>query len=217
MSELAKKVVIIDYGVGNLFSIQNACLAVGITPVVSADAKTIHDAAGVILPGVGAFGDAIKKLENLNLISVIREVAASGKILMGVCLGMQLMMEESLEFGSHKGLGLFSGTAKKFEPDLAQGIKVPQVQWNTIQKAPGPHHPDFLHGIEPGTFMYFVHSYYVVSDDPHQVLAYSDYAGQRFCCAIQRDNVIGLQFHPERSGPQGIQIYKNFKSCLMAS
>ena len=216
MSELEKKVVIIDYGVGNLFSIQNACLAVGITPTVSSEAKIIQDASGVILPGVGAFGDAIKKLENFDLISVVRDVAASGKILMGVCLGMQLMMEESLEFGSHKGLGLFSGTAKKFETNLSQGIKVPQVQWNTIQKTESPHNPDFFHGIDPDTFMYFVHSYYVVSDDPRQVLAWSEYAGQRFCAAIQRDNVIGMQFHPERSGPQGIQIYKNFKSCLMA-
>lgn len=216
MSRIDRKVVIIDYGVGNLFSIRNACLAVGMDPLVTADPKLIRDAAGVILPGVGAFGDAIQKLENLDLVSVIRDVAQSGKMLMGVCLGMQLMMEESLEFGAHQGLGLFPGTAKKFETNLSAGIKVPQVQWNRIQKAGVAHQPNFLVDVAQDAFMYFVHSYYVVPTDHQWILTSSVYGQQTFCSAIQRENVVGFQFHPERSGPQGIQIYKNFKSCLMA-
>lgn len=201
-------IAIVDYGLGNLFSIARACELAGLETRVTGDAADLKSADAVLLPGVGAFGDAMASLRERRLDSALKDVAASGKPLVGVCLGLQLLMTESHEFGTHKGLDLVPGTVRRLHP--ADGAKVPQVGWNSI-RAPGGKswRGSALAGIADGTYMYFVHSYFVEPADSSVVLARTAYGGSEFCASIQQGNIFACQFHPERSGADGLAVYRN--------
>jgi imidazole glycerol-phosphate synthase subunit HisH len=223
-------VMIIDYGMGNLFSIRNACQHVGIDIKICADRDELKTADAVILPGVGAFGDAMSNLDSLDLIEPLREYAAAGRPMIGICLGMQLFMSESEEFGLHQGLNLLPGRVIRFADPLGkQGtLKVPQVGWNRICNPTsaitmngisktdrnGAWQSTPLEGLQTGMYMYFVHSYYVKPDDPALTLSQSEYGKITFCSSILKDNIFACQFHPERSGENGLKIYLNLVSFI---
>ncbi len=216
------RVSVVDYGLGNLFSIKQACEHAGMQVVVTSRKAEIFAADVVILPGVGAFGDAMATLRRLDLVSVLRDVADSGKPLVGVCLGMQLLMSEGYEFGVHKGLGIIEGTVVRFENPREEhhALKVPQVQWNQIWRArtdrerSDPWRNTPLDGFKDGEFMYFVHSFIVCPTDRSIVLSVSSYGHIEFCSSFLRGKVFGCQFHPERSGTQGLRIYSNIASVM---
>jgi glutamine amidotransferase len=208
------RVVIVNYRVGNLFSVQNACVATGLDVTISAEKRAILEADAVIVPGVGAFGDAMDTLRRLDLVRPLQDIAAAGTPLVGICLGMQLFMRESEEFGHHQGLGLFEGSVVRFDKPRgpAGELKVPQVGWNRIFAAGG--HGDGwadspLAGVAQGEFMYFVHSFYAKPVDPAAVLTVTRYGDLEFCSSVRRGNVFACQFHPERSGARGLQVYRN--------
>ena len=196
-------IAIINYGVGNLHSVQKAAAYVGGATVVTDDAQVILGADKVILPGVGAFADGMKGLESRKLAPVVREVAALGKPLLGICLGMQLLFEESEEQGQHQGLGLLSGRVVRFHKP---SLKVPQIGWNQVEvsKPSG-----LMNGIRGGDYFYFNHSYYCIPEDAGDVLTITDY-GVRFASSVERQTIYGVQFHPEKSQKTGLQILKNF-------
>lgn len=229
-----KSVAIVDYGLGNLFSVAQACRHVGMSPMITATSKEILEADVVILPGVGAFGDAMEHLEQLDLVVPLQEVAQTDKPLIAICLGMQLLMTESEEFGNHRGLGIVDGpvfhlTGSLNATDTAQervtrNFKVPEVGWNHIYRpqadgGSSQSNSDTdswssspLSGIENGEYMYFVHSYYVQPEDQNVVLSLSQYGDFEFCSSLNLRNIYGFQFHPERSGLPGLQIYQNIHS-----
>jgi glutamine amidotransferase len=203
-------VVIVDYGVGNLFSVAGAVRAVGIeNPVISSDPVDIAAADRVILPGVGAFGDGMENLLERGLVSVMQDRAAANHPILGICLGMQLLMEESDEFGTHQGLGVIRGSVTRFATQ--PNMKVPLVGWEPIVE---PRWRTWtcsvLAKLETRTHMYFVHSYYVKPSDTKNVLATTRFGGFEFCSVVNEGNTTGVQFHPERSGEDGIQVYRNF-------
>lgn len=215
------RTVIVDYGMGNLFSIQHALMHVGADAVVTADPRVIAHAERLILPGVGAFEQAMQELQKRDAIGAIREFVQSGRPLLGICLGMQLLFTESFEFGRHQGLDLIGGKVVKFQQAEPAGpsFKIPQIGWNRILMPPlagDPSGPEerwratILKGITEQDFFYFVHSYICVPDDPATVLAESEYGLDRFCSATAKGNIWGCQFHPEKSGEKGLQIYRNF-------
>jgi len=219
MSDARKRVAIVDYGMGNLFSVQNACEHVGLHASITSSHHDIASADAVILPGVGAFGDAVETLRRLDLINVLVDLAASQKPLLGICLGMQLMMTESLEFGWHAGLDIIPGTVVRFETPIGiQGaLKVPQVCWNRMFKTEGVDDPwagSLLEGLSNGVFMYFVHSYYIRLEERKIGIAVTRYGNIEFCSALRYGNIFACQGHPERSGPQGLRIYHNFAAAL---
>lgn len=195
---------IIDYGAGNLHSVRNALEALGETAVITGEPDEILAADRVILPGVGAFGDAMARLRQSGLDKTIKLAAESGKPLLGICLGLQLMFEESEESPGVEGLGLFRGKCVKI-PKKGD-IKIPHMGWNSITLAKPSRLLDGL-GREP--YVYFVHSYYIRPQEPEAVSAYTEY-GQRLDIAVERDNVAATQFHPEKSGDVGMRILKNF-------
>lgn len=209
-------VAIIDYGLGNLFSIKHACEYVGLSVQVTSLAQDILDAKSVILPGVGAFGDAMNALERHDLIQPIKDVAAKGTPLLGICLGQQILFTESEEFGHQKGLDLIPGTVQYLPVQQQNGrtLKVPQVGWNSIEQTSPPDSENWegtlLQGIPTGTPMYFVHSCYVVPEKTDDILCVTRYGDVTFCSGSTRDNITAFQFHPERSGADGLQIYSNF-------
>ena len=215
---IGKKVAIIDYGVGNLFSIKQACAASGMTGVITDSPSDIDVADAVILPGVGAFGSAMSSLTSSNLVPAIKKAAGSGKPLLGICLGMQLLMERSHEFGLSKGLGIVKGEVVKFNtPKDRNGrvLKVPHVGWNTMKRESGRDWDKTLLGALPDeTYMYFVHSYYCVPDNPGVVLSTTGYGRTWFCSSFQVDNIFGCQFHPEKSGLNGLKIYQRLSSTI---
>lgn len=222
MSEpMRPHVAIVDYGMGNLFSVKQACAHVGLEACITSDKETIVAAAAVILPGVGAFGDAMETLVSRDLVGVLRDLAASGKPLMGICLGMQLLMSESEEFGRHKGLDILSGEVVRLADgrlDGTRALKVPQVGWNHIWKVHGRSWEDsWLAGLEDGAFLYFVHSFYVKPADPSLVCSTTRYGPTTFCSSLRHGNVFACQFHPERSGPQGLRVYANLAAALSRS
>jgi glutamine amidotransferase len=199
-------IAIIDYGMGNLRSVQRAFEYVGAEVVVTAHRETIESASAVVLPGVGAFGKAMSNLEQEGLTDVIRQVIAQGRPFLGICLGLQLLFEDSDEMGQHKGLGVFGGKVKRFEVDL----KVPQIGWNQIHIQQASR---LLEGVADGSYAYFVHSYYVVPADPEIVLAATDYEID-YASIIGQDNVFGIQFHPEKSQAVGLRILRNFTGLI---
>lgn len=199
-------IAIIDYGVGNLRSVQRAFEYVGAEVTVTTHRGTIASASAVVLPGVGAFGKAMSNLERAGLTDVIRQVIDRGRLFLGICLGLQLLFEESEEMGQHRGLGVFGGKVKRFEVDL----KVPQIGWNQIHiQRPGP----LLEGVADGSYAYFVHSYYVAPTDPEIVLATTDYEID-YASIVGQSNVFGIQFHPEKSQAVGLRILRNFASLV---
>ena len=201
-------VALIDYGVGNLFSLNSSFGMIGEEAVVTADPQMIHAADRVILPGVGAFGDAARKLRESGLDETVREEAASGKPLMGICLGMQLLFDRSYEYGEHQGLGLLRGEIRPIAEQITPGLKIPQMGWNAlnIQKE-----SSLLQDIREGEYVYFVHSFSAVNCQD-RLIATTSYGGELTAC-VGRDNVWGCQFHPEKSGSVGLKILKNF--CRM--
>ncbi len=198
-------VVIIDYGMGNLRSVENALAAVGGKPVRSGDPEVIARSTRLVLPGVGAFGDAMANLRRSGLEPQIRAAVASGTPLLGLCLGLQLLFTESEEFGMHRGLDLIPGRVLRFEE--AQ-LQVPHVGWNQIESV---RCDPLLEGIPDGSYFYFVHSYYVVPDDPRDAIGWTHY-GRRFCSVARRGNAWGAQFHPEKSQDAGKRLLRNFLS-----
>lgn len=210
-------VAIIDYGMGNLFSVQQACEHVGLRAVITSSKDAVLASEAVILPGVGAFSDAMATLQRLDLVSVLRDIAASGKPMVGICLGMQLLMSESEEFGRHHGLDIIHGDVVRLKPSIARGrtLKVPQVGWNRIVPAAGAGWNDSLmDGLRDGEFLYFVHSFYARPVDPQVQLSTTTYGPMAFCSSVHRGSVFACQFHPERSGDRGLQIYRNLAALV---
>ncbi len=207
---------IIDYGLGNLFSIQRACDHVGLVSKITSDRGEIESAAALILPGVGAFGDAMAALHNLDLVGPLKDAAASGKPLFGICLGLQLLFSDSAEFGKHQGLDLIPGSVVRFDNPVTDGrtLKVPQVGWNQILPREQPWKDTLLDGVPEGAFMYFVHSYHAKPTDPAVRFSISRYGNIEFCSAVRHQNIMATQFHPERSGVEGLKIYKNLKMIM---
>ena len=209
--DLKRPVAIIDYDMGNLFSVARACEMVGIKADITNRRDDILNAAGVILPGVGAFGDAMEVLCSHNLVDTIKEIINRDVPFMGICLGMQLLLSRSQEFGVHAGLDVVSGEVLKFPGDSEgqKDCKVPQVQWNMANKS-GDWKNSLLAECSEKSFMYFVHSYYVKPRDASIVVSTTEYASTVFCSSFQRGNLFACQFHPEKSGQEGLLIYKAF-------
>lgn len=201
-------IAIIDYGVGNLFSLRSSLAAVGAQAVVTGDPAVIRGADKLILPGVGAFADAAELLRRSGLDRVVCDEARSGKPLLGICLGMQLLLEESLEYGRHPGLGLIPGTVAPIRDVIPASYKVPHIGWNALHfPKDRPVHPLFSR-IQEGDCVYFVHSYYGANCFD-SVIATAEY-GPELTAAVARDNVMGVQFHPEKSGAVGLAILAAF-------
>lgn len=199
-------IAIVDYGVGNLYSLKSSFSKIGEECIVSGDPKEISDADRIILPGVGAFGDAAIKLKEKRLDETIIKLAAQGKPLLGICLGMQLLFDKSYEYGEHRGLGLIAGQVRPLSERI-EGLKIPHIGWNTLkftQNSP------LFYGLKDGDYVYFVHSYYAECGDQN-LIATTDY-GFDVTAAVQNKNVYGVQFHPEKSGDTGLKILKNFAS-----
>ena len=197
---------IIDYGVGNLFSLQCSLKKIGADAVVTSDEAVIRAADKIILPGVGAFGDAVNKLRKSGLFEVVLEEAEKGKPLMGICLGMQLLFEKSFEYGVHEGLGLIEGEIIPLENKIPKGYDIPHMGWNAL-KFHNEKNEIFKY-INEGDCVYFVHSYFGV-DCESSLIASSEY-GIQVTAAVAKDNIYGCQFHPEKSGDVGLKILKAF-------
>ncbi len=198
-------ITIADYGVGNLFSLKSSFAAIGHSVTVTSDADTIRSAERIILPGVGAFRDAARKLEESGLGHVIKEEAASGKPLLGICLGMQLLFDKSYEYGEYNGLGIIPGEIIPVADVIPKHLKIPHIGWNSLDLK--RESPLFAH-IKNGDYVYFVHSYYARTSERY-VLATSEY-GADLTAVVALDNVYGCQFHPEKSGKTGLSILKAF-------
>jgi glutamine amidotransferase len=198
-------IAIVDYGVGNLFSLRSSLLALGQPAEVTGDSGVIRSADRVILPGVGAFGDAADKLRASGLDRAVCEAADSGKPLLGICLGMQLLFEKGYEFGEHDGLGLLKGSIIPMQGTIPEGLKIPQMGWNALIKK---REHFLLRDVREGDCVYFVHSFYA-ADCEDSLVAVCDY-GREITALAARDNVMGCQFHPEKSGPVGLSILKAF-------
>ncbi len=202
-------IAIIDYQMGNLRSVQKGFAKVGHEAIISSDPAVLEKADKIVLPGVGAFGDAMHELKRRDLVEPIRRIVAQGKPFLGICLGLQLLFEEGFEGGRHEGLGILPGKVLRFE--LPGEYKVPHMGWNQLMiRRPAP----LLAGLADGTYCYFVHSYHVVPDDPQVIAAQTDYGGP-FCSMIWRDNVVATQFHPEKSQADGLRMLKNFAELTL--
>jgi glutamine amidotransferase len=202
-------IAIIDYGMGNLRSVEKGFQKVGVDVTVTNSPVVVKKADAVVLPGVGAFKDCMRELTNLELIDAVVEAINSGKPYLGICLGLQVLFSESEEFGRCKGLDIFRGKVVKFDFTLnakRSSLKVPHMGWNEIKMR--DNNPLFS-GIQDKSFFYFVHSYYVVPDDTSVIAATTDY-GIEFTSSIRKDNVFAVQFHPEKSQAMGLQMLKNF-------
>lgn len=209
---MSKNVVIIDYGLGNIFSLFQACEYVGYNVEVTSDPDKLIKADALILPGVGAFGNAIETLGNNDLFNPIIEFVNTGKPFLGICLGMQLLFTESEEFGNHKGLDLIEGQIIKFpEFEINSKFRVPQIQWNKIFAKDNFNWDETpFKGIDDGEYMYFVHSYYALPRDESVVLSYTKYANIKYASSVVKENILGIQFHPEKSSAQGLKIFRDW-------
>ena len=198
-------VAIIDYGVGNLFSLKSSLKEIGAEAVVTSDEKVIAEADRIILPGVGAFEDAARKLRDSGMAEVVKREAAAGKPMMGICLGMQLMFDVGYEYGVHEGLGLIRGSVRAIADVIPEGYKIPHIGWNLLKfKKESP----LFKYIKEDDYVYFVHSYYAAECD-ESVIAVTEY-GAELTAAVANGNVYGCQFHPEKSGEVGMKILKAF-------
>ena len=198
-------IAIVDYGVGNLFSLESSLSAIGVQSVVTADPEVLANADQIILPGVGAFGDAAEKLRKTGLDKHIIALAKAGKPLLGICLGMQMLFEKSYEFGEHDGLGLIKGSVQPIAKVIPADYKIPHIGWNSLTfKGENP----LFSYIKDGDFVYFVHSFYA-ADCEESVIATAEY-GAALTAAVACGNVFGCQFHPEKSGEVGLKILKAF-------
>lgn len=198
-------IAVIDYGVGNLFSLASSLRAVGAESVVTSDPEVIRNADKILLPGVGAFEDAARKLRESGLDKIIISEVERGKKLLGICLGMQMLFERSFEYGEHQGLGLLGGSVVAMEGSIPNELKIPHIGWNSLKIC--AEHPIFKY-TKDGDFVYFVHSYYAVGCDD-SLLATTEY-GKNLTAAVALGNVAGMQFHPEKSGEAGLNILRAF-------
>ena len=201
-------IAIVDYGVGNLFSLNSSLKMIGAESIVTADPVVLRSADKILLPGVGAFEDAANKLRASGLADLLKDLAAEGKPLLGICLGMQMLFEKSYEYGEHEGLGLIPGSVKPIRDVIPADYKIPHIGWNGLHfRKEQPKSPLFK-DINEGDCVYFVHSYYASGCDA-STIATCEYSAE-LTAAVQRGNVMGTQFHPEKSGDVGLQILKNF-------
>ena len=199
-------IAIIDYGAGNLQSVKKALDFIGAENIITDDPQVIMSADKVLLPGVGSFGDAMDSMREKNLVETVKQCADSGKPFLGICLGLQLLFEESEESPGVEGLGIFKGKIKRFSSNM--GLKIPHIGWNSLsikQK------DTLFKNVPENAYVYFVHSYYLVAEDENDVATVTNY-GIDFHSAVGKDNVFATQFHPEKSGDVGLQILKNFAS-----
>jgi len=211
MENTRRKVIIIDYQLGNLFSVKQACDTVGINAEISALKKDILDADALILPGVGAFIEAMNNLKKLDLIDAIKGKVNNGIPIFGICLGQQLFFTESEEFGAGNGLDLIPGMIKRFPEELnGKKVKVPQIAWNKIYSSGQEWDKTPLTELQQDEFMYFIHSYYVKPTLSDCILTLTNYDGIEFCSSILDRNLFATQFHPEKSGEKGLSIYRNW-------
>ncbi|MEO8602854.1 MAG: imidazole glycerol phosphate synthase subunit HisH [bacterium] len=201
-----RPIAIIDYGMGNLRSVQKGFEKVGVAATVTRDAAAIEAAAGVVLPGVGAYGACMDNLRRFELVDVVRRVVERGTPFLGICLGLQLLFEESEEFGPVQGLGLLRGRVVRFRDRPDPDFRVPHMGWNQIRRAQPV---AALDGVADDAFVYFVHSYYVEPRDPAIIATTTDYDGE-FVSSISQDNLYACQFHPEKSQRVGLAMYANF-------
>ena len=198
-------IAIIDYGVGNLFSLCSSFRKIGVEAVVTSDPETIASAQKLILPGVGAFADAVQKLKDSGLDVLIKKLAGEGKPIMGICLGMQMLFEKSYEYGEHEGLGLLKGSVIPMEGRIPANLKIPHIGWNALHFTKDS---KLFKYIQENDCVYFVHSYYA-SDCADSVIATAEY-GAELTAAVEKGNVMGCQFHPEKSGEVGLNILRAF-------
>ncbi|MBX3026470.1 imidazole glycerol phosphate synthase subunit HisH [bacterium] len=205
-------IAIIDYGMGNLRSVQKGLERVGAPAMVTRDAAAIEGAAGVVLPGVGAFGACMENLRGYGLVDAVRRVVERGTPFLGICLGMQLLFDESEEFGPVRGLGLLRGRVVRFRERDDPELRIPHMGWNQIQAR---QETPVLRGIADGSAVYFVHSYYVEPADPSVIATTTDYGGD-FVSAVARDRLFACQFHPEKSQRVGLAILRNFADTVAA-
>lgn len=194
---------IADYGVGNLFSLRSSLRSLGVEAKLASSPEELKDSDRIILPGVGAFGDAVKKLRETKMFDALKEEAGAGKPILGICLGMQLLLEKSFEFGVYEGLGLIKGEVRPISEVIPEGLKIPHIGWNGLKFKPHPVFKD----IKQGDCVYFVHSF--SAQNCPSVIATADY-GAELAAAVAEGNVIGCQFHPEKSGAVGLAILKSF-------
>ncbi len=203
-----KEVILVDAGTGNLRSVQKALESVGATVTRTDDPQKVLLGKKVVLPGVGAFGDFMAGLSARELDDAVKKVAASGRPLLGICVGMQALFEIGEEMGDHEGLGLLKGTVVKFDDSLS--VKIPHTGWNQVETR---HDVLLFNQVHSGAYVYFNHSYYCQPGDRSDVIAETDY-GIRYGCAVRRENIFGVQFHPEKSQQVGLQILKNFLEAV---
>ena len=199
-------IAIVDYGVGNLFSLKSSLISIGADTVVTADKQVLRDADKILLPGVGAFGDAARKLRECGLADVVVDEANKGKAILGICLGMQMLLDKSFEYGEHDGLGLIKGEIRPISDVIPKELKIPHIGWNALHF--GDKKNELFKYVNEGEHVYFVHSYYGAKCDD-AVIATADY-GAPLTAAVAKDNVYGCQFHPEKSGKVGLSILRAF-------
>ena len=199
---------IVDYGVGNLFSLKSSFAAIGAEATVTGDPAVLAAADRIVLPGVGAFADAAKKLRDAGLDGVLKNLASEGKPLLGICLGMQLLFEKSYEYGEHPGLGLIKGSVVPMAGVIPGDLKIPQIGWNALRFPKNKEKSPLYRYTEEGEFVYFVHSYYGADCD-EALSAWTEY-GAPITASVERGSVFGTQFHPEKSGDVGLGILKAF-------
>jgi len=199
-------IAIVDYNMGNLASVQNAFAKLGKETVVESDPSKFREYDKLILPGVGAFGDAMEHLRERNMIEAIKEFAATDKPILGICLGMQLLFQSSEEFGEHEGLGLIKGHVKAFdEQKFSEPLKVPHMGWNRMFTTSHP----LFDGLDENHYLYFVHTFHVTCDNRDDIIGETDY-GYKFTSAVAHNNIMGIQPHPEKSHKNGLKILENF-------
>ncbi|MBI3592411.1 MAG: imidazole glycerol phosphate synthase subunit HisH [Nitrospirae bacterium] len=203
-------IAIVDYGMGNIRSVEKGFVKVGADVKITSDPGVIADARGIALPGVGAFKDCMKNLDDLSLLNPIVREIEKGKPYLGICLGLQILFAESEEFGFCKGLGVFKGKVVKFRFDASRQLKIPHMGWNTARLT---RRPPIFDGIPDNSYFYFVHSYYVVPEEEAIVAARTDY-GTEFVSMVWKDNVFATQFHPEKSQELGLKILKGFSEFV---
>ncbi|AWK52668.1 imidazole glycerol phosphate synthase subunit HisH [Clostridium beijerinckii] len=204
-------IVIIDYGMGNLSSVKNALNFLGLESKISSHEEEIRNANALILPGVGAFPDAMDTIERLSLDKIIKEEVAKNKPLLGICLGMQLLFKNGFEGFERKGLGLLKGSIVKMKDDKKNNIKIPHIGWNNLIYNKKD---ELFNSIEEGKFVYYVHSYFVQGYNDKDLVAYSEYGENKIPGVVRCKNVMGAQFHPEKSGTVGLSILKNFGEMI---
>jgi len=205
---MTPRIVIIDYGMGNLRNVQKGFEKIGLEAKLTRNKKEIGRASAIVLPGVGAFKDCMENLEKYGLIDPLLRSVEKGKPYLGICLGLQILFSESEEFGTHKGLDLIRGKVVRFRPDPEH--KVPHMGWNTIEKE---REVPMLQGVESGDFFYFVHSYYVIPEEAQWISTFTAY-GKPFVSSIWKENLFATQFHPEKSQQKGLRILENFVKTI---